>query len=222
MPATVNGIGTHYYGKRNRSSRTGVCRACGNKAALESYYTRLWVVVLFIPVIPLGRKRIIDQCGDLLAALRRRPVAVRDGARQLNVSGVKDRYREQPSPENALEVHACLLAFHQHDEAEQFRRQALLQHADSAVLHGGLALHLVEVGQVNSAIPLFEKAYVLRPDLPEARVGVARIRMANGRLDEARELLGFLTVAGAVNCTPSSRWRRWPWPIRRPGSMPPR
>ena len=207
--ATVNGIGTHYYGKRNRSTRTGVCRACGNKAALESYDTRLWVVVLFIPVIPLGRKRIINQCGS---ARGTSPPTSRSSrrARQLNVAGVKDRYREQPSPENALEVHACLLAFRQHDEAEQFRRQVLLQHADSAVLHGGLASHLVEVGQVNSAIPLFEKAYVPRPDLPEARVGMARIRMANGRLDEARELLGFLTVAGAGQLYSPSRWRRWP------------
>ena len=25
MPTTVNGIGTHYYGKKNRQSRQGVC-----------------------------------------------------------------------------------------------------------------------------------------------------------------------------------------------------
>ena len=62
MPTTYNGIGTHYYGRKNRNVRHGVCRSCGAEGPLESYDTRLWFVVVFIPVIPLGRKRIIDQC----------------------------------------------------------------------------------------------------------------------------------------------------------------
>src|SRR5256885_16592503 len=63
MPQTVNGIGTHYWGKKNVSSYQGQCRSCKHIASLTSYDTRLYVVVLFIPIIPLGRKRIIDQCG---------------------------------------------------------------------------------------------------------------------------------------------------------------
>lgn len=62
MPTTVNGVGTHYYGRKNRAARISVCRACGRQGMLESYDTRLWFVIVFIPIIPLGRKRIIDQC----------------------------------------------------------------------------------------------------------------------------------------------------------------
>ena len=62
MPTTVNGIGTHYYGKQNSTSRMAACKSCGKMGVLESYDTRLWFVIVFIPVIPLGRKRITDEC----------------------------------------------------------------------------------------------------------------------------------------------------------------
>ena len=48
MPSTVNGIGTHYYGKKNRSVRQGVCNACHRQVQLESYDTRLFFVFVFI------------------------------------------------------------------------------------------------------------------------------------------------------------------------------
>ncbi len=141
MPITVNGIGTHYYGKSNRNVRDGVCRSCGAHAQLQSYDTRLWFVVLFVPVIPLGRKRIIDQC----SRCSRHFVANQakyEMARQLNVSGVLERYRSQPTAEAALSVHASLLSFHMHAEADKFREVALQNHAQSAELQAGLAAHL--------------------------------------------------------------------------------
>ena len=62
MPTTYNGIGTHYYGKRNLEVENAQCEFCDNYGALESYETGLYFVVLFIPLIPLGRKQILDQC----------------------------------------------------------------------------------------------------------------------------------------------------------------
>src|SRR6185503_4471094 len=62
MPTTYNGIGLHYYGKKNVQKRSAPCPHCGNAVELISYDTRLWFVVVFIPVIPLKRKRIVDYC----------------------------------------------------------------------------------------------------------------------------------------------------------------
>src|SRR2546421_7216499 len=62
MPQVVNGCGTWYYGKKNVERHQGVCRACHRMATLESYDTRLYVVIVFIPIIPLAKKRIIEQC----------------------------------------------------------------------------------------------------------------------------------------------------------------
>lgn len=62
MPTVYNGCGTWYYGKSNLLRRTGICGACKNQATLESYDTRLFVVILMVPIIPLRKLRIVDQC----------------------------------------------------------------------------------------------------------------------------------------------------------------
>ena len=64
MPQRINGIGTSYLGKSNVLSRTGECEACRRGAHLTSYDTRLWFTFFFIPVIPLGKKRILDYCAS--------------------------------------------------------------------------------------------------------------------------------------------------------------
>src|SRR5688500_4409933 len=62
MPPAVNGCGTWYYGKKNVQQYQGVCRTCKNHTTLKSYDTRLYVVVFRIPIIPLARRRIIEEC----------------------------------------------------------------------------------------------------------------------------------------------------------------
>ncbi len=64
MPATLNGIGTRYSGERNTQVRNGYCKSCNRYASLRSYDTTLFFVILFIPIIPLGKKRIIDECSS--------------------------------------------------------------------------------------------------------------------------------------------------------------
>ena len=106
MPTTVNGIGTHYYGKKNRSVRTAACRSCGRVGNLESYDTRLWFVIVFIPIIPLGRKRVIDTCPSAGGTSWPNADAY-EQARQLQVSGAIDQFRREPSPEAALRSTGC-------------------------------------------------------------------------------------------------------------------
>jgi tetratricopeptide (TPR) repeat protein len=196
MPTTYNGIGTHYYGKRNRSSRTAACRSCRRVGLLESYDTRLWVVVVFIPVFPLGRKRIIDSCPACTRHFAA-DASKFEQARQLQTSGSMDRFRRDPSPSAALEIHAGLLAFHQHDQAAEFRASAMEVFPDHAGLRAGLAAHLDQILEYGQAGVLYEKALALDPDLPEARAGTALRRINAGALDEAHDLLDFLKAQGA-------------------------
>src|SRR5262245_5596435 len=154
MPTTVNGVGTHYYGKKNLSVRTGTCQSCRRVANLESYDTRLWIVVLFIPVIPLGRKRIIDSC----PACRRHFVADQDKfamARQLSLSGAREKFRSEPTPESAMTVHAQMIGYHAHDDARGFRSEALAKFPNDATLHAALGAQLDEVGEYKEATTLF-------------------------------------------------------------------
>ncbi len=196
MPSTINGIGTHYYGKKNRVVRTAVCGSCQRFGPLESYDTRLWFVVIFIPLIPLGRKRVIDQC----SFCSRHVVAdahAFETARQLQTSEALEHYRREPSVENALIAHAQLLTFHEHDQAAEHRRAALERFPEHAELRSVMASQLLQVNAFDESATLFDEALARQPDLPEARIGVALRKMAEGEPDEARRLLRFLEEPGA-------------------------
>lgn len=216
MPQTYNGVGTHYYGKKNHSSRMGVCPYCGSQRRLESYDTRLWFVVFFIPLIPLGRKRILDFCPGCTRH-HAAPLSQWEMAKQLNVSGAMEEYRRQPTPETAAAFHGHLLGFHMASEAAEFRQTALVEFPDSASLHAALAEQLQQAGQLAEATPLFEKALELRPDLPEARIGVALVRISAGELDEARQLLSFLEQPGASQLYPLLALDRLAYAYQRDG-----
>jgi len=196
MPTTYNGIGTHYYGKSNLEIRPGTCRSCNRAVQLQSYDTRLWFVIVFIPIIPLGRKRILDYC----PACRRHYVSDLDKwetARQLEVSGAMDKFRSSPTPENAIAAHQQMLGFHQVTEATEFQKTMVAQFPDNAKIHAYLGAALDHIGRRDQAVESYKRALDLRPDLPEARIGIARGYIREGRLDEARKMLAFLEKSGS-------------------------
>ena len=196
MPITYNGVGTRYHGRANLEKRVAACHSCGRTVSLESYDTRLWFVVLFVPVIPLGRKRIVDEC----SVCRRHYVVNADEwetRKQLSVSGAMGTYLADPTPENAMEAHQQLMNFHQAKEAGEFRREIAEKFAQNAKLQAYLGESLTGKGQAPDAAIYYERALALRPDLPVARVGVAREHIRHGRLGEARALLDFLEKPGA-------------------------
>ena len=197
MPATYNGIGTHYYGEKNVERRPGVCQHCGRAVELRSYDTRLWFVIIFVPLIPLGRKRIIDYC----PSCRRHYVIEShkwETAKQLEISGALEKFRSNPTPEAGMEAHQQLLNFHQTAQAAEFRQLLKEKYADHAKLQAYLGDALAHLGKPDEATPFYERALELRPDLPQARVGLARGYLRANRLDDARKLLDFLEKPGAA------------------------
>src|SRR5436309_9081760 len=152
MPTTYNGIGTHYYGKKNLERRPGICQQCGRGVELVSYDTRLWFVFLLIPVIPLGRKRIVDYC----PACTRHYALDADKwetAKQLEISGALEKYRSNPTPEAAIEAHQQLLNFHQSAKAAEFRQTMGAKFADNAKVQAYLGDALLHLGKTDEATP---------------------------------------------------------------------
>lgn len=196
MPSTVNGIGTSYYGKTDAAGRIGNCQFCGTNGRLETYTTRLWFVIFFIPIIPLKRVRLLDYCSRCSRHWVANPEQY-EMSRQLAVSGALEKYRDAPSVEAALVVHAQLLSFHMHPEADQFRQTALETYPASAELRSGFAIHLDQTGRWMEATELYEAAFQLKSELPEVRNSLAWRRMNENKLDEAFELLDFLRKPGA-------------------------
>lgn len=196
MPTTINGIGTRYYGRKNRTAREGTCRTCGRAGKLESHDTRLWFVILFIPIIPLGRKRVIDNCPHCLHHFVADAGAF-EAAREEETAEALERFRANPSPEAALEAHAKLMSYRDYRRAAEFRRGAIECFPDDPAMIAVLAGHLEHFGIDDEAEDLHERVLELRPDSPEARVGVAQRRRKEGDLDEARRHLSFLEAPGA-------------------------
>src|SRR5262245_18966671 len=62
MPTIINGCGTWSCGKRRIHQVKAGCSACGAFGELESYDTTLYFVFFMVPIIPLGQKRILQNC----------------------------------------------------------------------------------------------------------------------------------------------------------------
>lgn len=201
MPTTYNGCGTHYWGKKNLVKRLGRCPHCQREGELSSYDTRLCVVILFLPIIPLKRMRILDYCPSCTRHYAMQS-AKWEATKQLEVSGALDRFRTDPTPENGMAAHQQLVNFHQLDQATSFRQTLAERFGDNANVHAYLGGSLQQLGKVEESLVHFTKAHSLRPDLPEARIGVAQGFIRQGRLDEARTLLDFLEQPGASQLYP--------------------
>lgn len=139
MPTVINGIGTWYYGRRRIHTRTGTCEFCGNEAALQSFDTTLFFVVLFVPVIPLTRKRILEQCS---ACQKHRVLGLRkwEEAKVADGAVVIDQLEQNPSDRAAI---ASAIAFAQtyQDEPlfDQIVAPAAAEHKNDAAIQAQLA-----------------------------------------------------------------------------------
>jgi tetratricopeptide (TPR) repeat protein len=192
MPVTLNGIGTRYYGRHNLTSHPGVCAHCGHNIPLSSYDTRLWFVILFIPVVPLGRKRILDQC-PRCTRHRVLPLAEWDRVKGENIAEQTALMKARPDdPVVAMKLHAALEAFGQTAEASQLADLLKERFRDSAPVQSYLGSSLVRQGRSREASACFQRALELDPNQLEAKIQIGLERAGQGNLEEARGLLQFL------------------------------
>ncbi|MHC4754675.1 MAG: tetratricopeptide repeat protein [Planctomycetota bacterium] len=111
MPYTLNGIGTHYYGKKNLQQRPGTCAHCNKSVILSSYDTTNYFVVFFVPLIPLGKKRILEQCP---ACTTHKAISLKEWLteKEHSVNEAIDAYQANPgSSENAKKGVETFLAY---------------------------------------------------------------------------------------------------------------
>ena len=166
MPATVNGIGTHYWGKKNLASRNGVCEFCRHQVALSSYDTRLWFVVLFLPFIPLGRKRIIDQC----SRCSRHRVANADAyekARAAQTAASLEQFHRDPSPKTALERTDCSSPSTTSTRRPNFGSPLWKRFPSDAMLRLVMAAQLQHASADDDTAVLYEEALCSSPSRPK-------------------------------------------------------
>jgi len=117
MPSTINGIGTTYFGKKNVENYEGVCESCGNVGTLTDYETGHFICVLFIPLIPIGRKVILGYCAR---CTQHGVISLKEWERLKEESiseGVAGLSENAKDPEKAIDLLGAYAAFRQYDQA---------------------------------------------------------------------------------------------------------
>lgn len=215
MPYTLNGIGTHYYGARNRSARVDVCKSCNRSATLSSYDTREWFCVVFIPIIPLTKYRIIDDCSSCRKHHRMKLAAFGEQVESA-VAPLREAVRRSPSdPQVHLDLVNTLISWEMRDEARKEIEIAVANFPRSAEVHVLAGQLAVERADWNGALPFFERAQALDPQNAAAVYGRGWLLHQLGRDEEAIGVLqrvqslgenrGALYLLG-ISQSRTSRW----------------
>ncbi|MCB1032722.1 MAG: hypothetical protein KDD47_02680, partial [Acidobacteria bacterium] len=188
MTFTLNGFGTSYWGKARRTVRRGRCEQCGNVADLSSYDTTKYAVALFLPIVPLSKVRVFDDCPR---CRRHRLIKLKEWNRLKEESVGKALADFRASPESAEAAAEALRAAVGYDDETAFlevSREVLRHHGGKAELVTMMAGGLEEFGHAEQAEAALRRGLKLS-DEPEMRWQLARLLMISGKPAEARPLL---------------------------------
>jgi tetratricopeptide (TPR) repeat protein len=189
MPTTVNGIGTRYAGRKDESVVQASCSFCGRYASLSSYTTREFFCFLYIPLIPLRRFRIANQCSRCRRHYR---TPFEDFQRQIDseVSPLREAVRRSPNdPEARVALVEALMGFQMFADAEVAAREGAAAAPRHARLNRLTAQLLALRGDLAGATPYYRQAAASAPAEPEIRFALGRHLVLRGEHAEAaREL----------------------------------
>lgn len=196
MPSTVNGIGTIYYGKWNLTVRTGLCEHCHQEVPLQSYDTRLWFVIIYIPIIPLGRKRIVDYCPR---CTRHRVLPLDEWNRlthEVLDAGREEMAARPDDAEAAIKHFREASVLEGPEAANRLAAELKTRFARNAEVQLALGAWYERSGRDAEADGRFLAALELEGDNKAARRAVAVALIQKGRPGEAHALLDFMASPG--------------------------
>lgn len=111
MPQVINGCGTWYWGKSNISKRDTFCPECHRDVTLISYDTTHCVVIFFLPLVPMRRLRVIDECP---VCHKHRVIKLKDwnrGRSEILPQALADWRRQKNDMESATRALGTAIAF---------------------------------------------------------------------------------------------------------------
>lgn len=151
LPYTFNGIGSWYYGKKNEHAHQGACEFCGQNTQLKSYDTTKFFVLLYIPIIPLGEKRVIDECAcckkHRVASLKEWEANLKENIDSLHKKWLLDT----KNVEAAMELLHAIAYFRDYERLDLISRDIKMHCSYSAEI-------MNQLGLVHSFLNQFEEA----------------------------------------------------------------
>ncbi len=196
MPSTVNGIGTRYWGKGDAVVRRGTCEFCGRRAQIKSYDTTTYFTFFYLPLIPLGKKRVLDECG-VCTKHRAVPLAKWEQAKRADLDAAADAATaDRGNDEKAAKAVATAMGYQAREDFNLFAEEF-----GAALPNGPKTQATIGDGQVLFGRPeLAEAAYrrsLAADDAEPTREALAVLLMRDNRPDEARPLLAHALAAPA-------------------------
>ncbi|MCA9079836.1 MAG: tetratricopeptide repeat protein [Planctomycetaceae bacterium] len=193
MPYTVNGIGTWYYGKDQRLTVHGTCSQCGRDGELTSYDTTNYFVFIFIPIIPLGRFRIIEEC-PVCQKHRRIKLAEWERLKDEAIDTMEEEQSHDPKAHAAAALHIAL-SFQDKGILESLGRDLAAQQTDDADIQSLLGAVEAYFGNDDRAIEAYQNSLRAKEDPEIAEyLGVTLIR--EQRPEEAEKMFQHLLEPG--------------------------
>jgi len=188
MPGTVNGIGTWYYGKENVHRHMDACDNCGAFGEQQSYDTTLYFVVVFVPVLPLGKYRVIDECPSCRVH-RSAKLHQWRAAREAAIETVMGEL--SGDPHNTEKVKQAIGTLVTYEDEESFNQIAagLREHMkDNAEVQALLGKAFVYFSRNDEAEAAFRDS-LAAADSADVKGDLAMSLIRQGRTAEARPLL---------------------------------
>jgi len=164
MSFTVNGIGTNIYGRDREFTREEQCDQCGRMTRLSSYDSTNYFVVLFFPVIPLGKLRVMDHCGQC-QRWRQLPLKEWESAKEVAIRDSLQAMRSNPSdPEAVKQALVAATQFQDQGVLLQFKQVADKFRSDADV-QGLLGATLSYFGRNEEAISAYQSSLAARDEI---------------------------------------------------------
>lgn len=169
MPMTINGIGTTYFGRKNIREYVGMCEQCQSHGKLTDYETGHFFSIIFIPVIPLGRRQIVAECA---ACNRHRAMPLKQWQtlreETLN-AGLADLGENMESAERALKLIYDMTVFNQLAEANELAVVCAKQYENDFDVMIQLGSWYEQMGKEVETDKCFSRAIEIDPKHPHSQ-----------------------------------------------------
>jgi len=197
MPTVHDGIGTWYYGKRRIHRFKSTCSFCQRVGELQSYDTTLYFVVFMVPIIPLSRKRILQQCPS---CSRHRVISLKkwEEGKASDTALLLEKLKANPDDRaTILEGLALAISYQDAGLFDQLAESLAGHRRDDAAIQTQLGGGYSYFSRYAEAEDAFRAALAVE-DKPEVRESLAHVLLKQHRPEEAAPYLEHILAQKQV------------------------
>lgn len=191
MPTLINGLGIWHWGRSNVRTHRRVCTICHRLGHFQSYETTRFLVIAFVPIVPLGKLHVSDECPS---CKRHRAISLNKWlkSKTQDVEQAIEAYRNDPSRvEKASTALATTLAYE--DEDGFLALTTMLEESvqEDTRLLAELATSYEYFSYTDEAVDAYKRLLAIQPTL-ETSETLAQLLMHENRPEEAQPYLDHI------------------------------